>query len=848
MSLDVPSVSRSPRPAPALFLLALLGLGLFWWVPRHGHEEPAPVVTSQAANLSEDVYAELSAELLLREEELIALEKALQKQRDSDREAVVSKQKVEEVTRQLQQLEASVLNPNLSAAELRELLEKVSNSWSERLQRLEEFLDSSRQPLPSLPPLDQPLLDRLKGDPSALRYLQKHQQLSKQLEYLEQSRSEAFDADLAGRADRLTRLVRLRYSLLQRLHSQGSLPILEDPETWFKEVSLELRSFPLRKRGVLLRAWGRLQQRTGGGTALIKEAAWELLYTTLACITLVAALLWARRQRAWRWWVLWALAQGVLSLLAWTLLDFLQPLVSLVGVYALWRIYGQVSHHLLDTLRNSPLGQRLGILRRARRNLKRVGIFLLLQGSLAVILRSLAGYGQLLSSEVSLMNGLGMLIYWGLAWQWRVELGEALALLVPGRLGGIFQSLCAAPGVSLLTAPLAVPLIVALALLYRLVGIALRFEWGQRTSAGVLLRWMEASQSAESDTLPPPPKDYLTAFLEQPIQYPPEVCQGILEEVEGWATERGLDSRLMVHGADSLGLQSVLHQLQAHFESRLPVHPWQPTRLHTQAQLLSQLGELLQLSEATTLDDLATALAQGPRRIIVIHHTEYLFLARVGGFEALRGLVELMFRSRRQVFWCLALPTQTMRYLKLATPDFSLFPQAVGLPRWSESEIKQLILSGHQRTQRSYQFAPAVLRAAEATPGATPDGHFFMVLARLSAGRPGAARDLWLGSLGLDPQQQLVVGLPPRNPIRQLSTLPSSADYLLAALLRHGALNFAETVQVLGMSHAPVFLAWERCHELGILSPDKGERSHIARNWSLDVEAYLKERNLLDGD
>jgi hypothetical protein len=102
--------------------------------------------------------------------------------------------------------------------------------------------------------------------------------------------------------------------------------------------------------------------------------------------------------------------------------------------------------------------------------------------------------------------------------------------------------------------------------------------------------------------------------------------------------------------------------------------------------------------------------------------------------------------------------------------------------------------------------------------------------------------------LGLDPEQQLVVGLPPRNPVRQLSTLPESADYLLAALLRHGALSFAEAVQVLGMSEAPVFLAWERCHELGILRTDKAERGHIARNWCLDVEAHLKERNLLDGD
>jgi len=826
----------------------LLGLGLFWWVPRHGHEEPAPVITSQAANLSEEAYTELSAELQLREEALLKLEKTLQNQRDSDREAVVSKQKVEEVTRQLQQLETSALNPDLSPAQLRELLEKASSSWRERLQRLKDFLDRSEQPLPVLPPLDQSLLARLKGDPSALRYRQKYVQLQQQLEDLATSRNEAFDADLAGRAERLTRLVRLRYSLLQRLHRQGSLPILEDPETWLEEVSIELSSFPLRKRGVLLRAWGRLNQRTGGGTALLKEAAWELLCGALALFTLLAALRWAQHRRGWRWWGLWALAQGVLNVLAWTLLDFLQPLVSLIAVYALWRIYGQVSHHLLETLRNSPLGQRLGILSRARRNLKRVGLFLLFQGCLAVLLRSLSGYGQLLSTEESLMNWLGTLVYWGLAWQWRVELGEALALLLPGRLGALCQQLCSAPGLSLLTSPLAVPLVVALALVYRLVALALRFEWGQRTSARVLLRWMEASQTSEAETLPGPSEDYVATFKEHPIQYPGEFLQVLNAEIEDWVDQRGMESRLVLHGADPVGLETVLLHLAGLFENRLQVHRWRPNRLHTLSQLLRELEALLQLAEAPGLDDLATTLAKGPRRLIVVHHTERLFLSRVGGFEALRALAELMARCRHQVFWCLALPSQTMRYLRLATPDFSLFPQAVCLPRWSEAELKQWILAAHQRTQCSYQFAPAVLRAAEATPGALPEGHYFMVLARLSGGHPGAARDLWLGSLGVDAKQQLVVGLPPRNPVRVLSTLPASAIYLLAALLRHGDLSFSEAVQVLGMSEAPVFLAWERCHELGVLQSCTADRSHIPRHWSIDIQAYLRERNLLDGD
>jgi len=175
-------------------------------------------------------------------------------------------------------------------------------------------------------------------------------------------------------------------------------------------------------------------------------------------------------------------------------------------------------------------------------------------------------------------------------------------------------------------------------------------------------------------------------------------------------------------------------------------------------------------------------------------------------------------------------------------------PVSLQLPRWSEASLRAMLLQRHGLAGGELRYSAAVLRAAEATPGVSPETSYFHILRELSGGNPLVARELWLESARLDPDGTVVVGLPPRKPSSQLVALPPAASYVLAAVMRHGELSLEEAARVTALPASALYAAWERCQEIGALGPEGGLGLSISRSWRADVGYYLRERNLLDGE
>ena len=142
-----------------------------------------------------------------------------------------------------------------------------------------------------------------------------------------------------------------------------------------------------------------------------------------------------------------------------------------------------------------------------------------------------------------------------------------------------------------------------------------------------------------------------------------------------------------------------------------------------------------------------------------------------------------------------------------------------------------------------------MLRAAEATPGVSPEAFYFHILREVSGWNPTVSCELWLEAARLDSQQRVLIGLPPRKPAQVLPTLAPAAAYLLAAVVRHGELTREQAAQVTALPASQLVLAWERCQELGVLCLLPGGIGlSVSRSWLADVAYFLSERNLLDGD
>jgi hypothetical protein len=843
--------------------------GGFWLVRNHlGRDEPLPTITSEAADISDESHAELDITLARHRQRLQRIREEIERQQARPWLGMtVSRARAEEILRQLDAIETVVDDPSSNGFQLRQSALELDSLWQERYRSLRDFLATTRVAplLPAMPARPANLLARFPRDARVTAYYQEYLLVQEQVERLNSVRLRAYDTDLSGRAERVKRATWMRYRCLNRLSELGASLLMEDPARWWREVRFELHTYPTRKQGLWYLTLAKYRQTTGGGAAWAMRLAGELALSAVQLLLLVLALGWALRATrnqppslagALPWAVAWAVATAVEWKLMSGLCEALRPLAATGALYARYRAYLQIAEGpLLTLVANSSLGQRVGVRTYARKSLRWLGVFFLIEGCTGAVILALAAPGiLLLSVQATFALLLQILILWG-AWMWRHELAWALRHMMPGSMGKLAARGCESPWLGWLIAPLSLPWLLSLALLYSLVRWSNRFEWGRQLSAQVLRRWMEASSDGPGPQYFPLPDGYRDAFLahqSDPLPAWDQADAGFRASLESmiqeWLERKNLEACVLLHGPFGTGRSAVLKHLESHFQSRLMVVSLPtPERICSTVELLRWLAAGLGADSPKSLDDLAAQMDRRPPTLVLLPQAHRLFLSTVEGFGAFRTLTRLIARCRRNLFWCPVLPSQSMHYVHMALSGEASLVRSLRFPRWTENALREMILAHHQATDRPHRFAPAVMRAAEATPGATAEGHYFRVLREVSAGNPTLARDLWLASAKVDPEGVVVTGLPPRNPPYVLPGLPLPATFLLASLMRHGDLTREEAILSTGLPENQVFLAWERCLELGLLFALSEERACLSRHWLLDVSHYLKERNLLDG-
>jgi hypothetical protein len=866
--------TATPSSAPRSSMLAVLVLSIvmaigagFWMLRPDSPDEPLPMVTTQAADVTPETQAELAATLRIQNKRLQLIEQEIYKQESSPWSgSTVSAARAEEIVHQVDALENVVNDPASNGIQLRQAGLDLDNLWHERFRSLRDFLEATREAprLPDLPVKPSNLLVRFPHNAGVEAYYQNYLLLQQRVERLKSLRIRAFDSDLSGRAERVKRITLLRFSCLRRLSDLGASLLVESPTTWWQEVRFELHTYATRKRALFYLTLAKYRQSTGGGTAWAMHLAFEAGLSGLELLVLLLALGAAQRRThqtpphlggALPWAGVWVLALGIEWQMTGGLCEALRPLAGLAAIFARYRAYLQIAEGpLLTWIANSSLGQRVGVRTYARNSLRWLGLFFLIKGWVLLLVLAAAAPGVLMLFIRDLFSLFFQLFCWWGAWRWRHELAWALRHLIPGPLGSLAATGCESTWLGWVIAPLSVPLLLLISMIYSLVRWSNRFEWGRQLSAQILRRWMESTSEGPGPEYFPLPDVYRDAFLSfktDTIQAWDRCDTSFRKELEGaiedWLEGRSLEAFVVLHGPFGTGRSAVVEHLHKHFSKRLEVVTLRtPDRICSGQVLIEWLSQGLGVSPGNA-DEITARLDERPATLLLVPEAHRLFLSSVEGFGAFQKMTRLIARHRRNLFWCPILPSQTMHFLQMALSGEAALSRALRFPRWTEATLREMILEHHRATAYPMQFSPAVMRAAEATPGATAEGHYFRILREISVGNPTLARDLWLASCRVDANGQLVVGLPPRNPPSTLPGLPAAATFLLASLMRHGDLTQEEAIRSTGLPQNQVYLAWERCLEMGILFTLTPERVCVGRRWLLDVSHYLKERNLLDG-
>lgn len=352
----------------------------------------------------------------------------------------------------------------------------------------------------------------------------------------------------------------------------------------------------------------------------------------------------------------------------------------------------------------------------------------------------------------------------------------------------------------------------------------------ERLTTHSRLRWIGAvlarRRYAKHDATSAPPSVELAAALAgvvpgPPPSLPPAIAAlGLNGAAPGPALRPGAYAIIGDRGAGLDGLPAALTAMDPGLCTLRP-----PARLRGAEAALGWIGAALGCPDASPEALQAHLLERGGAVLLLDGHR--LLLRTVGGFDALRAILELMQATSERCTWICALRAPTWSFLRGAPEavDLSVFRRVAALePVGAEALGAWLLpaLSAAGLRARFGTLAAHGERSTEARAEARARAGYLRLLEDLSQGNPLVAEGLWRASHRAGAAADDVEHALPALPAAQaLATLGDEDLFLLTALAVHGGLTVAELAEVLNRPAGAVQAACRRlCGE---------QITHIAR-------------------
>ncbi len=725
------------------------------------------------------------------------------------------------------------------------------------------------------------------------------------LEGAYESPQQAADAELAALGDLLLQAKRARRKA-RRVASPQARQVVG--ETYLPELADELGEVPHQ-----LVDWNRqagLGLRQLPSRMLDLGAISSLLYGSLGLLVLVVLWLWIRRRlpqwlaqlvqavdeagrnhrahpilrslaEAWRRWLepgdrillqaaLTGFSACALDLLALLVLavrlddgpPVLAWLLWLAAAVAAWRLLP----HLLELLVATPKERRPALRRvepATRQLLSRTARWLLAWWLVLTLLERATL--QLLQADrlTELVHGLGGLAFWALAALLIMRWSPAvLAAFASEARAGRLSSWIVRPGSNRVSTFLKSVLALG--------GLLLR--WVQGLGAVVLhrqrrLAWLGTiiarRQLRDAPAAPARPLDATVRRRLDTVRRPLPGLDDHARRLSKLHIEWLQDHRRGVVGLvgdRGMGKREVLDRLGHSLNGRplLRLRPVAPMldRDETLRWLADSAGVPLGEREATvsTVANRLTELTDSPR-VLVLEDLQLLFQRSVGGFKALRAVLDTVHETSDDHFWIAVIHRPTWGYLKGVPGAFNAaaFRELVMMEP-VESEQLEAWLAGIAEQARVSLSFQRLSRLPAGSIGEQRERQraaraYWRLLHDRAAGNPQVARELWFEGLGAGDDSGTVEAALARAPVpSDLSDLQDAELFVLTALVVHEQLDVARAARVLNMPEPGVRATCRRLEARQVLVGDEAlDCFHVRTRWLPAVQRTLRAKNFLYG-
>ncbi|MFK7929394.1 MAG: hypothetical protein AB8H79_14460 [Myxococcota bacterium] len=281
-------------------------------------------------------------------------------------------------------------------------------------------------------------------------------------------------------------------------------------------------------------------------------------------------------------------------------------------------------------------------------------------------------------------------------------------------------------------------------------------------------------------------------------------------------------------------------------------------RLVTERDALAWLAKEFQLSDVP--DDVDAAVeALGAclePSVLIVTGLHLAFLRTVGGFNAVRALMEVFHADGRERFWVMAFYRPSWRYLERlgSSLNTQLVRSVVDIAPLDADALHRLTESLAQKSGYTLDFDLLVSTGALAGDAdieyRRAEESYYRLLEKASGGNPAVALEMWLGCLTLHPPKiqgdlpSLQVAVSRDIRVAPRNDLGDDQLFVLAAIRTQGEVGESDLAEVLNMRLVQVRAIVRQLLSRGIL--ERGERGlHLARLWMPSITMTLRRKHFL---
>lgn len=227
-------------------------------------------------------------------------------------------------------------------------------------------------------------------------------------------------------------------------------------------------------------------------------------------------------------------------------------------------------------------------------------------------------------------------------------------------------------------------------------------------------------------------------------------------------------------------------------------------------ELLEKLASILDYNEFESIEHVIRVLNDGEKKIIILEDLQNLYFRKIGGFEALTALCQIIANTGKNVYWITTFTLYSWQYLVKAMNVQEFFSYVVQMGLLTDNQIVDLIWKRNRISGFNIQFEPdeSLLKEKkfrklnENDQQAWLKDRYFTSLNEFAHSNISLALIFWLLSTKKVDESTITIGTFQKPNINFISILSADKVHVLLALILHDGLTTEQLYSFLGTTES----------------------------------------------